>query len=305
MHELKKKGRTSCRPALQRRQADRRGSHVLWRSAARRIPAILGCASGHRDDERGYIKVDDECRTDCDGVLGARECNGRGAFTHTSYNDYEIVAANLFDNDKRRISAASRLTHYPSTRRSGAPDDRRRSQEKRQAVLLGKDAHDARGRRGSRGNTGFMKVLVDADPKELLRRGDPRQNGDEVVHFAARHDVRQTPLHDDSARDAHPPDVSELIPTPARTAKSRSNPSATAESAGGASQRLAAACFEVRKNWSTSAATEARAAFPCLVEADAHVLAQSTRSEAKPSAFSSSICFQPILHLPGLRAPWR
>src|SRR5258706_14537818 len=80
------------------------GSHVLL--AVGRSPNTddLGLQSTKIEiDERGYIKVDDECRTTQDGVWALGDCNGRGAFTHTSHNDYEIVAANLFDHDRRRI----------------------------------------------------------------------------------------------------------------------------------------------------------------------------------------------------------
>ena len=60
--------------------------------------------AGIAQDKHGYITVDDQLRTNVPGIWAIGDCNGRGAFTHTAYNDYEIVAANLLDNDPRRVS---------------------------------------------------------------------------------------------------------------------------------------------------------------------------------------------------------
>ena len=87
------------------------GSHVLL--AVGRLPNThdLGLKeAGIEADARGYVKIDDECRTSAEGVWCMGDANGKGAFTHTSWNDYEIVAANLFDNDKRRISEIGRAS---------------------------------------------------------------------------------------------------------------------------------------------------------------------------------------------------
>ena len=81
------------------------GSHVLL--AVGRTPNTddLGLErAGIATDERGYIRVDDQLRTNVAGVWALGEVNGRGAFTHTSYSDCEIVAANLFDDDPRRVT---------------------------------------------------------------------------------------------------------------------------------------------------------------------------------------------------------
>ena len=99
------------------------GTHVLL--AVGRTPNTDDLGLRRRrastTDERGFIKVDDECRTSAEGVWALGDCNGKGAFTHTSYNDYEIVAANLFDGDKRRISDRIRPTRSSSIRRWAAP----------------------------------------------------------------------------------------------------------------------------------------------------------------------------------------
>ena len=135
-------------------------------------------------DERGYIKVDDQCRTSAEGVWALGDCNGRGAFTHTSWNDYEIVAANLFDNDRRRIS--DRIPAYalfidPPLGRAGMTEAEAKKSGKR--VLLGKMPMSRVGRAREAGETqGFMKVLVDADSKELLGAAILGLNGDEIVH---------------------------------------------------------------------------------------------------------------------------
>src|SRR5207248_8795496 len=95
--------------------------------------------AGIEMDERGFVRVDDECRTTANNVWALGECNGKGAFTHTSFNDYEIVAANLFDNDKRRIS--DRIMTYalfidPPLGRAGMTEAEAKKAGKR--VLVGK-----------------------------------------------------------------------------------------------------------------------------------------------------------------------
>jgi len=215
--ELKKKGKQivvglHCkggRPIAQ-------GSHVLLAVGRTPNTADLGLReAGIEADERGYIKVDDECRTSVNGVWALGECNGRGAFTHTSYNDYEIVAANLFDNDKRRIS--DRIQTYalfidPPLGRAGMTEAEARKSGKR--VLLGKMPMTRVGRAREAGEThGFMKVLVDADSKELLGAAILGMSGDEVVHslldvmYAGKpYTTIQRAMH------IHPT-VSELVPT--------------------------------------------------------------------------------------------
>jgi pyruvate/2-oxoglutarate dehydrogenase complex dihydrolipoamide dehydrogenase (E3) component len=171
--------------------------------------------AGIETDQRGYIKVDDECRTSADGVWALGECNGKGAFTHTSYNDYEIVAANLFDNDRRRIS--DRIMAYalfidPPLGRAGMTEAEAKKAGKR--VLVGKMPMKHVSRAREAGETqGFMKVLVDADSKELLGAAILGLNGDEVIHSLL--DVmyaRQPYTTIQRAMHIHPT-VSELVPT--------------------------------------------------------------------------------------------
>ena len=161
------------------------GSHVLL--AVGRAPNThdLGLeAAGIETDARGYIKVDDECRTSVAGVWALGDANGRGAFTHTSYNDYEIVAANLFDGGRRRIS--DRIQAYalfidPPLGRAGMTEKEAKAGGKR--VLMGKMPMTRVGRAREAGETqGFMKVLVDADSQEILGAALLGLNGDEIVH---------------------------------------------------------------------------------------------------------------------------
>ena len=192
------------------------GTHVLLAVGRTPNTADLGLReAGIETDERGFIEVDDECRTSAAGVWALGECNGKGAFTHTSYNDYEIVAANLFDGDKRRIS--DRIQTYalfidPPLGRAGMTEAEARKAGKR--VLVGKMPMTRVGRAREQGETqGFMKVLVDADSKELLGAAILGLHGDEVVHslldvmYAKRpYTTIQRAMH------IHPT-VTELVPT--------------------------------------------------------------------------------------------
>ena len=192
------------------------GSHVLL--AVGRLPNTqdLGLEkAGIETDARGYIKVDDECRTNVGGVWALGDANGRGAFTHTSYNDYEIVAANLFDRDRRRIS--DRIQAYalfidPPLGRIGMTEKEARASGKR--VLLGKLPMTRVGRAREAGETqGFMKVLVDADSKELAGAALLGLNADEIVHSLLDAMYAKTPYTTiQRAMHIHPT-VTELIPT--------------------------------------------------------------------------------------------
>lgn len=161
------------------------GTHLLLAVGRRANTDSLGLdKAGVVADERGYITVDDQCRTNVEGIWALGDCNGKGAFTHTSYNDYEIVAANLLDNEPRRISdriAAYALYIDPPLARIGLTE---------QEAL--KQGHDVRigvrpmtrvGRAVERGETkGFMKVIVDGKSERLLGAAILGVNGDEVVH---------------------------------------------------------------------------------------------------------------------------
>ncbi len=193
-----------------------RGSHLLL--AVGRAPNTqdLGLdKAGIEVDDRGYIKVNEQLQTSVPGVWALGDCNGQGAFTHTSYNDYEIVAANLLDNDPRKVS--DRIVTYglfvdPPLGRVGMTENQAR--ESGRNVLIGQRAMTRIGRAVEKGQTdGFMKVLVDADSKEILGAAIIGLNGDEVIHSItdimyakAPYTVIQRAVH------IHPT-VSELIPT--------------------------------------------------------------------------------------------
>jgi pyruvate/2-oxoglutarate dehydrogenase complex dihydrolipoamide dehydrogenase (E3) component len=192
------------------------GSHLLVATGRRPNTDDLGLdRTGIVLDGRGYIKVDDELRTNVAGVWALGDCNGRGAFTHTSYNDYEIVAANLFDGDKRRIS--ERIQAYalfidPPLGRAGMSEAEARKSGRK--LLAGKMPMTRVGRAREAGETqGFMKVLVDADTKELLGAAIFGLNGDEIVHSLLDVMYANKPYTTiQRAMHIHPT-VSELIPT--------------------------------------------------------------------------------------------
>jgi pyruvate/2-oxoglutarate dehydrogenase complex dihydrolipoamide dehydrogenase (E3) component len=192
------------------------GSHLLL--AVGRAPNTddLGLdKAGIQTDERGYINVDDKLRTNVAGVYALGDCNGRGAFTHTAYNDYEIVAANLLDNDPRRVS--DRITAYalyidPPLGRCGMTE--REVQHAGKKTLVGKRPMTRVGRAVEKGETeGFMKILIDAETKAILGASLLGTECDEVVHSIldvmyarAPYTVIQRAVH------IHPT-VTELIPT--------------------------------------------------------------------------------------------
>ena len=161
------------------------GSHLLLAVGRRPNTDDLGLDSaGITTDAKGYITVDDQCRTNVEGVWAIGDVNGRGAFTHTSYNDFEIVAANMFDGDPRRIS--DRIPCYglfidPPLGRVGMTD--REIKAKGIKALVAIREMKTVGRARERGETkGFMKVTVDATSKKILGAALLGINGDEVVH---------------------------------------------------------------------------------------------------------------------------
>jgi pyruvate/2-oxoglutarate dehydrogenase complex dihydrolipoamide dehydrogenase (E3) component len=192
------------------------GSHVLLAVGRRPNTDDLELAkSGIDVDARGYIKVDDECRTSAEGVWAMGDANGRGAFTHTSWNDYEIVAANLFDRDARKISdriACYALFIDPPLGRAGMNEDEARKSGRR--VLAGRMPMTRVGRAREAGETqGFMKVLVDGGSKELLGAALLGLNADEIVHSLLDVMYARGPYTTiQRAMHIHPT-VSELIPT--------------------------------------------------------------------------------------------
>jgi pyruvate/2-oxoglutarate dehydrogenase complex dihydrolipoamide dehydrogenase (E3) component len=186
--------------------------------AVGRVPntADLGLdRAGVAVDERGYIVVDDELRTTAPGVWAVGDCNGKGAFTHTAYNDGEIVAANLLDGDSRRVSdriVAYALYTDPPLGRVGMSDAEVRASGRR--ALVAKRPMTRVARAVEKGETqGFMKISVDADTREILGATVLGTGGDEVIHSIldtmyakAPYSVIQRAVH------IHPT-VSELIPT--------------------------------------------------------------------------------------------
>ncbi len=192
------------------------GSHLLL--AVGRTPNThdLGLANaGIEVNERGFIRVGPDLRTNVDGVWAIGEVNGRGAFTHTSYNDYEIVAANLFDDDPRRTT--DRIPCYglfidPPLGRVGMTEREARASGRN--VLVGKRMMTQVGRARESGETrGFMKILVDADSKEILGAALLGLNGDEAVHALLDIMYAQQPYTVISRAVHIHPTVSELIPT--------------------------------------------------------------------------------------------
>jgi len=192
------------------------GSHLLL--AVGRVPNTddLGLETAGVDvDGRGFITVDDQLRTSVEGIWAIGDCNGKGAFTHTSYNDYEIVAANLFDGDPRRVS--DRIPCYglfidPPLGRVGMTEREARATGRR--LLCGKRPMSRVGRARERSETaGFMKVLVDADTLEILGAAILGVNGDEAVHLLLDVMYAKAPCTTISRAVHIHPTVSELIPT--------------------------------------------------------------------------------------------
>jgi len=172
-------------------------------------------AAGVETDRRGYIVVDDQLRTNVEHIWAMGDCNGRGAFTHTSYNDFEIVAANLLDNDPRRVS--DRITTYalyidPPLGRAGmSVDEVRKSGRK---ALVGKRPMTRVGRAVEKGETqGFMKVVVDAETEQILGAAIFGVGGDEVIHSILDIMTAKQPYTAISRTMHIHPTVSELVPT--------------------------------------------------------------------------------------------
>jgi pyruvate/2-oxoglutarate dehydrogenase complex dihydrolipoamide dehydrogenase (E3) component len=160
------------------------GSHLLIAVGRRPNTDDLGLdAAGVATDARGYIVVDDQLRTTAPGIWALGDCNGRGAFTHTAYNDYEIVAANLLDGDPRRVDdriPAYALFTDPPLGRAGMTEAEARKTGR--PVLIARLAMERVGRAVERSETqGFMKILVDAETRQVLGASILGIGGDEVV----------------------------------------------------------------------------------------------------------------------------
>jgi pyruvate/2-oxoglutarate dehydrogenase complex dihydrolipoamide dehydrogenase (E3) component len=192
------------------------GSHLLLAVGRRPNTDDLGLdRAGVHTDDRGYIVVDDQLRTNVEHIWAMGDCNGKGAFTHTSYNDFEIVAANLLDDDPRRVS--DRITTYalyidPPLGRAGMTVDQVRASGR--PALVGQRPMTRVGRAVEKGETqGFMKVVVDAETHQILGATILGVGGDEAIHGVLDVMSAKAP-YTTLARTVHiHPTVSELIPT--------------------------------------------------------------------------------------------
>jgi pyruvate/2-oxoglutarate dehydrogenase complex dihydrolipoamide dehydrogenase (E3) component len=192
------------------------GSHVLLAVGRRPNTDDLGLdKTGVATDARGYITVDDSLATNVAGIWALGDCNGRGAFTHTAYNDFEIVAANLLDGQQRRLS--QRILGYalyidPPLGRVGMTE--REARASGRPLLIGKRPMTRVGRAVEKDETqGFMKIVVDAESRKILGAAILGTGGDEAIHGVL--DIMNADVRYDVLRWAVPihPTVSELLPT--------------------------------------------------------------------------------------------
>ena len=171
--------------------------------------------AGVTTDQRGYIAVDDQLQTNVTGIWALGDCNGRGAFMHTSYNDYEIVADNLFNGDHRRVS--DRIQAYaryidPPLGRCGMTDAQVRKSGRH--ALAAKYPMSRVSRAYEKGETqGFIKICVDAETKQILGAAILGVGGDEVVHVLLDAMYAKAPYTViQRAMNIHPT-VAEFLPT--------------------------------------------------------------------------------------------
>ncbi|MDS7595200.1 FAD-containing oxidoreductase [Agrobacterium tumefaciens] len=192
------------------------GSDVLIAVGRRPNTDDLGLdKTGIELDTRGYIKVDDHLATNVAGVWALGDCNGRGAFTHTAYNDFEIVAANLFDGENRKVS--DRRVGYalyidPPLGRIGMSETEAKKTGRK--ILVGRQSMSRVGRAVEKGETrGLMKFIADAETKEILGAAILGTGGDESIHGIL--DMMNAGATYEQLRWAVPihPTVSEFWPT--------------------------------------------------------------------------------------------
>ena len=192
------------------------GSHLLLAVGRRPNTDDLGLdKAGIATDARGFITVDDRLQTNVEGIFALGDCNGRGAFTHTAYNDFEIVAANLLDGESRsvkdRITAYALYTDPPLGRCGMSETEVRKSG--RPALIATMPMEDV-SRAFEKGETnGFMKILVDKETKQFLGASFFGLNGDEIVHTMLDQMYAKAPATV-MARAMHiHPTVTEFLPT--------------------------------------------------------------------------------------------
>jgi len=193
-----------------------RGSHLLVATGRRPNTEDLGLeAAGVATDRRGYITIDDSLATSTPGIWALGDCNGRGAFTHTAYNDFEIVAENLLDGAARRVS--DRITAYalyvdPPLGRVGMTDAEVKKSGR--PALVSKRPMTRVARASEKGETaGFMKVVVDQETKLILGAAIFGTGGDEVIHCILDVMYAKAPYTLLTHAVHIHPTVSELIPT--------------------------------------------------------------------------------------------
>ncbi|MDZ7720508.1 MAG: FAD-containing oxidoreductase [Balneolaceae bacterium] len=192
------------------------GTHLL--AATGRRPNTHDLGLEHTDietDGHSYIKTNDILQTSVDGIWALGDVNGKGAFTHTAYNDFEIVAANLFDNDPRKVS--DRILNYalytdPSLSHIGMYEHEARESDKN--ILIGYREMSRIARAKERGETkGFIKILVDADTERILGATILGADGDEIIHSLLDIMYAGKPYTVISRAVHIHPTISELIPT--------------------------------------------------------------------------------------------
>ncbi len=192
------------------------GSHLLLAVGRRPNTHDLGLdKAGVDTDAHGYIVVDDKLHTNVEGIFAVGDVNGRGAFTHTSYNEYEILVANMFDGDDRKIS--DRITAYglfidPPLGRVGQTEHEVRQSGKKALIATMQMTRVGRARERSE-TEGFMKILVDAETKKILGASILGIEGDEAIHSILDVMYADAPYTVITRAMHIHPTVSELIPT--------------------------------------------------------------------------------------------
>jgi pyruvate/2-oxoglutarate dehydrogenase complex dihydrolipoamide dehydrogenase (E3) component len=192
------------------------GSHLLIAVGRRPNTDDLGLnKAGIATDTVGYISVDEQLRTNVEGIWALGDCNGRGAFTHTAYNDFEIVAANLLDGEAR--SASDRIPAYalyidPPLGRVGMTATQ--AQKTGRKIRIGMRPMTRVARAIEKGETqGSMRIVVDAETNEILGAAILGPGGDEAVHAILATMAAKAPYTQLTHTMAIHPTLSELIPT--------------------------------------------------------------------------------------------
>lgn len=193
-----------------------RASHVLVATGRRPNTDDLGLeAAGVETDQKGYVVVDDRLATNVEGIWALGDCNGRGAFTHTSYNDFEIVAANLLDGADRKVSdrvPAYALYIDPPLGRVGMTEAQARASGR--PILVSTRPMRRVGRAVEKAETqGFMKLVADAETRQILGAAILGIEGDEAIHGIIDAMNAKTPYPRLQWSVPIHPTVSELLPT--------------------------------------------------------------------------------------------